>query len=544
MAQPARRRPAASPGSRPSRGVRTRLALPALCTLATLGLAGETRAQDVELIANPTRWRIGVEQVNPTGPGEAVMVGVHYDLLEIAPRLPGLYLGFGGFGAILGDRGSLYAAGTTLGFVHALNERWALDVGAFVGGGGADEGDWDGGLFLRPHVALERRLGERLRWRIEVSHTNSPGGDLSSTQIGLGLTHTDELLTADYSPFDLRPIPRGSFEEEREGLVLGMLYMDPSSGSRTKDGGRLGRRLLLGTAGVELPLEDGWVIPLELAGSAAGGVSGYAQALAGLGRRGPWFPGETGVLDWHWRILAGPAGGGGVDTGGGLLLAGQAGFEGYLGRDWALRMLGGYFVAPDGHFDGTMLDVALRWAPRAVALPPDFDRDRLAREGIFGRDYELDAWRVALLHKSYFLPRSVLDKDGEPLRDDVHLIGAGAEKDFGRWWTLSLRGFSAWDGEIGGYHEGQIGLRYNLDVLRTVRAGDFYAQYHAGAGGGGNADVGPGLLHEFSAGWRYSPWPGFAFGLELGKARSDRGTFEGESLLFSFAWELMRPLMR
>jgi hypothetical protein len=56
--------------------------------------------------------------------------------------------------------------------------------------------------------------------------------------------------------------------------------------------------------------------------------------------------------------------------------------------------------------------------------------------------------------------------------------------------------------------------------------------------------VGPGLMHEFSAGWRYSPRPGFAFGIELGKARSDRGSFEGESLMFTFAWELMRPLMR
>ncbi len=528
----------------PPRAALRRPLFAAAWLFASAALATPAMAQDVEFSANPTRWRVSLEQANPDGPGEAVLVGLHYDLLELFREVPNVYLGFGGYGSVLGDRGGLYAAGASAGWRQALAERWWIDVGGFLGGGGADEGDWGGGLFVRPHLAFEYAIGSRLALRIELSHIQVPGGELSSTQLGIGLARFDEILTAGESIFDLDPLPRGTLVPSEDALVVGGLYLDPSSGSRRRDGSRLARRILLGQAGVELPLDDGWFVPIEVAGAGAGGAAGYAQGVSGIGRRGPWFPGTNRVMDWQWRVLAGAAGGGEVDTGGGLLIAAQAGFEGFLSRDWSVRLLGGYFVAPDGHFDGTSVGVAARWAPRAAALPEDFDRTRLQAEGVFARDYALDDWTVQLLHKSYFLPSDVVSKDGEPLEDDVHLVGAGVAKDVATWLTLSLRAFSAWDGEIGGYREGQIGLRHNLDVLRTVAAGDFYVQYHAGAAGGGGADVASGLIHEFSAGWRYRVRPSFDFGLEFGKLEADRGTFEGQSIAATFSWQLSRPLLR
>lgn len=516
---------------------------------ALLWAAVSASAQEVELSATPTRWRLSLEQINPEGPGEATLLGLHYDILEPFRGLPGAYLGFGGFGAVQGDRGGLFAAGATLGWRRALGEKFSVDAGVFVGGGGADaEGgsgdDWDGGLFVRPHIAAEHTIGDRLGLRLELSHTEVPGGDLSSTQLALGFTRLHEVITASSSIFDLRPLARGTLVPSQEALTLGVLYLDPSSGSKRRDGSQLSRRIVLGQAGVELPLERGWFVPLELAGAGAGGVAGYAQATVGIARRGPWFEGTERVLDWQWRLMTGAAGGGGVDVGGGLLIAAQAGFESYLTRNWSLKLLGGYFVAPDGDFDGTSAALAASWAPRAAVLPEEFQRERLAREGIFARDYDLDDWTVQLLHKSYFLSRTVVDSGGLPLEDDVHLVGAGVNKEIYDALFFSLRGFSAWDGEIGGYREGQVGLRYDLDVLRTVRAGDFYVQYHAGAAGGGGADVGSGLVHEFAAGWRYQVRPSFGMGLEFGKLEADSGSFEAQSVAVTFSWSVTRPLLR
>ena len=64
-------------------------------------------------------------------------------------------------------------------------------------------------------------------------------------------------------------------------------------------------------------LDDRWFLKYEMEGAMGGGHNGYMQILAGGGYRYRLTP--STAIKMH--LAAGPAGGGSVDTGGGLLIS-------------------------------------------------------------------------------------------------------------------------------------------------------------------------------------------------------------------------------
>ena len=145
--------------------------------------------------------------------------------------------------------------------------------------------------------------------------------------------------------------------------------------------------------------------------------------------------------------------------------------------------------------------------------------------------------------KFYSPPSSATKKDGSPHDETISLVGFGIEEPIG--WNISLtaRAFAAYAGDVGGYSEGLLGVRYEYSAFGLPRH-HFGLSAEAGAGGGGGVDVGSGLIAHLAAGWRYDLSDDFQIDLEFGKVEANHGSFEAESISFGVIWNLSRALLR
>ena len=510
---------------------------------AALLLAPVASGQEVELDVATTRWRSTLEYMEAGDDEEILSLGLHYDLLDAVDLVPGSYVGLGGYTALAGERGGFVAGGLTLGWRRELGAGIALDLGGFLGAGGSDEGDWDGGLFLRPHVGLEKRLESGAGLRLEVSHANTPGGDLESTQVAIGLSNVDAFLTADWAFVELGRLEGEDLESGSEAVSLSLVEFFPSGRTEFDDGTDYERSTIsMVQIAYDQPLLGGWFLPLELATAVSGEVSGYVQAMLGLGYRARIAGSRT---FWRLQGMFGGAGGANLDTGGGLVTGGKIGLEGEAGDNVLLKLLGGYLVAPTGEFDGWTLEGGLSWAPRLLDLRPGVDVDRLQSYGAGSEQLSLDTWSLQLLHKTVRPDSKAVLQSGLPMEEDVQLLGLGFEKAISERWNLALRAYGAWEGEVGGYREGQLGLQYELPVLKVLDdPGSFYVFYFLGAGGGGGVDLESGLFHQFGAGWRFRPLRNLRTGLEVATLDAAEGSFAGGTLGLGLTFDLTVPVMR
>ena len=506
--------------------------------LLLAGLAAPAAAQEVILDSSPSRWRLELSEVETETGGDMGWVGLHYDVLEPIPRWPEIYAGIGGYGAVSGDRGGLFVGGLTLGFLQELGRSWFFDAGLFAGAGGGASQEGDSGLMLRPHVALERAF--RL-WglRVEAAHVDFPDGDIEDTYVALGVSLLAESLRgregrrgraiheAAVLPRPVRLTPLGAF-------------LDPSSGSRKRNGARLEDEIGLLGIGLDTFLTRHLYLPVKAFGAGSGGVDGFAMGLGGLGWSVPFAGGDVRL---EAEALVGAGGGGSVDTGGGLLLGLQGGLRARVWRSLELQVGAGLIDAPDGELEGAMVSAGIGWSGSLVGLHPDYPRSALAREALPRGKARVLHPHLALLHKFYNPPGDVRRTDGSPMDEHMRLIGLGLEVPVTPWLALTGRSFGAYAGEAGGYAEGLFGARYELRPLSDPRH-VFTAAAELGVAGGGGVSVDSGLIYEFAAGYRYEWTERVSFVVEAGKVEADQGSFEAEMVLLGVRWDLALPILR
>ena len=83
-----------------------------------IALAATPLAQDLALESHASRWRLTAESFDVSADDDLGLVGVNFDLLDVAPDLlPGIYAGVGGYGAVSGSSGGLLMAGASTGWI-------------------------------------------------------------------------------------------------------------------------------------------------------------------------------------------------------------------------------------------------------------------------------------------------------------------------------------------------------------------------------------------------------------------------------------------
>ena len=470
------------PGSR----ARTLFAIAAIVVLP--GLARADESTPATLLIPSSHARVGFERIRFPGAGPRVgVVGTSY-LIDVAES-SGLALGPAVYGAVSGGHGGFFSLGGELAWRRRLVGPVGIELGVYAGGGGGGGAPTGSGLMLRPHADLVWDLGA-VAVGASLSKVRLSGGRVDSNQIGLVLN-----ANSDFRFIPAERLGEPSLGGGRAGLgfdriqFVGGAYRTPA-GKTLNDGLPLPRAI--STVGVRAEHSLGgnafWGLEANRAGR--GGVGGYAEYLGTLGVEGEAI---RDVLTVGTRAAVGMAGGGGVSTGGGLLV--KAGVYGIfrLGNDLGVLLEGGVARAPNGNFRAAQASLGVVWA-----------LDGPSNTGLAARPTRTDFSAGA---ERYVAPRS----DGRE-----RAVSAVALK-LDRYLTPNLyvsgKVLSAAGGGASGYTSALVGAGWMQPIGSRFRVG---AELLAGAGGGGGI-AGEGALVEprLFVGVQLTP----ALGLRAGAGR-------------------------
>ena len=240
-----------------------------------------------------------------------------------------------------------------LGYALPLDRagHWDL-VGKFCGGpAGGGHLDVGGGMAWKAMLGVQATTRNGFQIGLNAGYFTTPGGSFKGSVCQLQAGRRFELATpgtaaaetlgaVDFSGWSLRagmqrlkaPQRRGSADPDPIELVGFQMTHD---------------------------LSETWFFAGQGNFALTGHAGGFAEGLLGFGWRSPrLFGAGTRFLA---QAMAGAAGGGGVDTGGGFLLQPMVGVEQELGRGLSLQVMAGRCIAPGGGLATPVLDAGLAW---------------------------------------------------------------------------------------------------------------------------------------------------------------------------------------
>jgi hypothetical protein len=430
-----------------------------------------------------------------------VRVGALFDLNDYWAFGPEIY------GAVTGRRGGFFTVGMEVQAHVPLWKRLGLEAGLYVGAGGGGSAPQGGGLMIRPSLGLTCDLGFAA---LEggISRVWYPNGSIDSTQLHVGVS----------VPFGGQYWPGHDWKHHAEASTAEALTITshalyehylPVAGAHHAHSSIPTTSYSL--AGIEFVVgSDAWYGYLQAAGAGAGSATGYMELFGGSGYRlkiGPYFSlGIQGAI--------GAAGGGKVDTGGGLMYRADAVTNLSLFDHLKLGVRTGKVGAFGGSFSATSYGASLGYSEAFYGLG---DRD-------FSGDANLSAWRFRVLHKSYMAAEGLFN-DGQKNRID--LIGISLNRFLTPNCYLIGESYWAWQGQAGGYAEGIFGLGYESDAWHGLR---WYAEVSGGVGGGGDVHMDGGLFGSLGGGIRYDLTPTTQISLGAAYVRSKTGGFRTQSI--------------
>jgi hypothetical protein len=299
--------------------------------------------------------RITFERARFPGGEHVGLVGTSY-LVDITD-LGGLSLGPSAYGAITGQRGGFFTLGGEVAWRKRLVGPFGIEAGLYAGGGGGAAAPQGGGLMLRPHVDLLADLGPAAVG-ISLSHIKFPNGRIASTQWGLVLNINDEFrsTSADRLDVPVRASGRTGLGFDRIQVVVGAYR---TRAGVLANGAAVPRTIgLVGVRGEHSFGQNGYW-GLEANGATQRNVAGYAEYLGVIGAETELVPRE---ITFGGRVAVGMGGGGGVDTGSGLLAKASLYSVIRLTDDLGISLEGGLTTAPRGSFRAAQVAAGLVWA--------------------------------------------------------------------------------------------------------------------------------------------------------------------------------------
>ncbi|HEX7439498.1 MAG TPA: hypothetical protein VF319_05310 [Caldimonas sp.] len=411
-------------------------------------------------VAVPTAHaRIGFERIELPQGERVGLLGTSY-LVDVA-AWPGLSIGPAVYGAITGRRGGFFTVGGEAAWRRQLAGPLGVEIGLYAGGGGGAGAPQGGGLMLRPHADLLWDFGS-YALGVSVSRVRFPNGQIDSTQAGLVFNAINEFRFVPAASLDtpVRSSGRAGFGFDRVQLVTG-LYRT-RAGTLLSDG-RVAPHDI-GTVGVRAEQAFGpntyW--GLEANGAAQRSVAGYAEYLGTLGVETEAVRNRVNV---GGRVALGMAGGGTIQTAGGVLAKAAVYSVVRLNNEFGLSFEAGVTSAPRGNFRAAHASAALVWAldgparsgEPARAMRTDFsagvERYNAARRNGSTRALEADTLKI----DRYLSPNFYV-------AGQVH---------------------SALGGGAGGYSAALIGAGWTQPLGSALHAG---AELLGGASGGGSVD--------------------------------------------------------
>ena len=479
-------------------------------------------ADSAALLPTPTAVRITTETWKLPDAEKMGMTGINL-LFDVNDSVK---LGLGTYGATRGDRGGFI----TLGFAGEVQQRlspsWLGHAGLFVGAGGGRGGSSlaGGGLMLRSDVGLTYETGRYGNLGFGVSHVSFPSGVIRSTQPYV--LYEYPFYSLERSGWDTPSSPaKGASatapsNPEEFSLVM-RSYKVPSSVVQDNGKPQHSSMQLVGVEWLSY-LDDRWFVKLESEGAMGGESAGYMQILAGGGYRLPLT--RSTALKFH--VAAGPAGGGSVDTGGGLLLDAGIALQQKITPRIAVELSAGEVRAPSQSFKAHNVALKLNYLfglPAVGSAGVSWD----ALDG-----FDAKQMRIRAVNQTYF-------KDSPQWRSSyvdrsVNNMGFQADYFVSPHLFLTGQALAAYAGQAGAYMTGLVGVGTQWPVSdRWFVEGEALA----GAAGGGGLAVGKGLMRQVNAGVGYRLTKSLSVMTTVGQIAALRGDFKAKVLGVSLAYQ-------
>jgi hypothetical protein len=310
---------------------------------------------------------------------------------------------------------------------------------------------------------------------------------------------------------------------EHEFSLVGRHYQFPSSAKRSDGQVQNNSMQLIGVEWLSF-VDDHWFLKAEAEGAMGGDNNGYMQILLGGGLRLP----ITRSTSIKLHAAAGPAGGGGADVGGGLLLDAGLGLQQKISRNLALELSAGGAMAPSHTFEA--LNVALKLNYQFGL--PDVGNSPVSWYGL--REFDTTPLRVRLTNQTYFKADDRW-RNGD-VNQEVSNLGVQVDYFLSDNWFLTGQGLAAYAGDAGAYMVGEVGFGSVWNVTPN-----WFIEGEAlfGAAGGGGLAVGSGLVAQGNASVGYRLNKALSIIATAGRIEALQGDFKanvaGVSLAYQFS---------
>lgn len=412
--------------------------------------------------------------------------------------------------------------------LRRISDNWLSHAGLFVGAGGGHGSNAlsGGGLMLRGDLGLTYETHGYGNLGLGVSHVRFPSGDISSTQPYVQYEYTfHSLLGSGWlngpkmeSGIRLDPVQAN----EQEFSLVGRHYQFPSSAKRYDGQAQSSSMQLLGVEWLSF-VDDHWFLKAEADGAMGGDNNGYMQILLGGGLRLP----ITRSTSLKLHAAAGPAGGGGADVGGGLLLDAGLGLQQKISRNLALELSAGAVMAPSHSFEAMSLALKLNYQ---FGLP-NVGADPVSWYGL--GEFDTTPLRVRLSNQTYFKADDRW-RNGD-VNQEVSNLAVQVDYFLTPNWFITGQGLAAYAGDAGAYMVGEVGLGsvWNVTPNWFIEAEALF-----GAAGGGGLAVGGGLVAQGNASVGYRLNKALSIIATAGRIQAPQGDFKanvaGVSLAYQF----------
>jgi len=390
------------------------------------------------------------------------------------------YVGLGVYGAVTGDRGGFFTGGLHIGKSFPLFSGYFLDGNAFVGGGGGGAAPQGGGLMLRAALGAARQLGAH-RLFLGMSRVSFPNGNINSNQVSFAYDYRFQSLHFSGWDFEQSKITWNKiFASQRVyPQQVSMQVMNYYPGGSVKGRDLRLHQPVLGVLGIRVSQKMAKRLwgEFETAGAMRGGIDGFAQVLGGVSVKQSLNP----ILKLSGGWLLGAAGGGNVDTGGGVITRVYAGVEIAFHQRWSTYLQLGYLTALDGAFAANTANINLVYRFENIA----FDRKELVLTDNKKLKWRKLRIRPGVQRYTGYAGNARKYQGQENL--DVDLVNLKLDAFIGSGVFFTGQALGAFDGKAGGYAVGFLGPGFQFS--RYVGA-----ELLVGVAGGGGLAVGNGKI--------------------------------------------------
>lgn len=494
------------------------------CVIPNIAIAEDSDISTSVLATRPAQLRLTYENVKISSTENMGLGGLNY-LVNISPSL---YAGLSAYGAVAGQRGGFFTGGMTLGAGKRLDQN-LFDVGMFIGGGGGGNAPQGGGLMLRPHAQMTHQFQD-FSLGLGVSWVKFPNGGIDSKEAYLCLGFPLEVVYADsdFAGKRLASAETASFglRSNKSHILATAERYSPKPGTRTTSGAAMGN---LDTLGFEYQIDFSaiWFGSFQASGARDGNSDGYAEALFGAGFKVPISDSSTHL---SFSAAIGGAGGGSVDTGGGMI--GKAGVT--LEHRFSPRLSAGIGVGKlisQGDFKANSVSLNLSYTLGELGLGKHGQPLKQNEEVV------LQGWEISASQQSYLQAQRKTGGD-----EGINLVGMKLSRKIDNNAYLTGQAYGAYGGGAGGYAVGLMGAGWRYPLENSPWSVSLEALL--GAGGGGGLDVAGGGLGQVQAGVRYRLTKNLALEMDLGKIRSFSGALDSGVVNLNLVYSFTRPELR